>query len=184
MRDREQDYSVRGLSDLMKRFFRPDVPGPRFVVRVIESGLHDLQLRTAHNQYVEFGVSVIERSVRSGMASSELRHDIDPRIAARLLHSITIWWASELQAGAAKLEDAEQVMAMALELLKQTPAKLDGDLSRSRDTLDAVRALLRADPHLPAKDSDAVTRIVEQVYEFATGKSSRSGDEHSHLQHG
>jgi AcrR family transcriptional regulator len=172
LRARQQDYSLRGLADLMRRFLRPDVPGPRFVVKVIESGLHDLELRTAHNQYVEFGVSLIERSVRSGIQAGDLREDLDPRTAARMLHSLVIWWASEIQEGAVSLESAEQVTTMALELLK--PHEESVDVRRSSDagnTVSAIRGILRADHDVPAREVDSVMRIFEDVYLFAVGKS-------------
>jgi AcrR family transcriptional regulator len=121
------------LADLVRRFLDRNKGGADFVVRMIDAGLRDPELRPVHNEFIKYGCGIIEASIRAGMATGEYRSDIDPGKAARLIHSLLIWWGSELGSEATSEEQAVSVVMVALDLLRYPPGDLEagvnGDVS-------------------------------------------------------
>jgi hypothetical protein len=85
---------------------------------MIDAGLRDPELRAVHHEFIQFGCGIIEASLRAGVASGDYRSDMDPAKAARMIHSLLVWWASELGSEATSEEHALSVMMLALDLLK------------------------------------------------------------------
>jgi len=108
----------KALSDLVTRFLNRNKEGNSFVVKMIDAGLRDPELRAVHNEFIQYGCDIIEASIRAGVATGEYRIDIDPANAARLVHSLLVWWGLEVAGKATSEEQAVSVVMVALGLLK------------------------------------------------------------------
>jgi AcrR family transcriptional regulator len=112
----------KALAELMRRFLDRNREGSDFVVRMIDAGLRDPELRGVHHEFIQYGCAIIEASIGAGMATGEYRSDIDPVKAARMIHSLLVWWASELGSDATTEDQALSVLMLALDLLKHPPS--------------------------------------------------------------
>jgi AcrR family transcriptional regulator len=115
---RELQYGPQDLDDLVETFLDGTNPSARFVVQMIDAGLHDLKLRDTHAEFVQYGRERIEKSISVGIDRGTYRSDIDSRLAAALVHTILIWWESELAANATTRDLALEVGRLTLRLMK------------------------------------------------------------------
>lgn len=122
LRQRQLFYGPQDLNDLVESFLDRENASARFVVQMIDAGLRDMQLRATHDEFVAYGRDRIERSIRVGIEVGHYRPDIDPKLAAALIHTLLIWWESELAAGATSRELALDVGRLALRLLERPQA--------------------------------------------------------------
>src|SRR5688572_21694217 len=122
LRQRQLFYGTHDLIDLTQVFLDPDNPSSRFVVQMIDAGLHDPELRSLHDEFVSYGRERIEKSIRVGMQMGDLRDDLDPKLAAALVHTVLIWWQCELAAGATSRDMALAVGGLVLGLLQNRPS--------------------------------------------------------------
>ena len=88
------------LDRLVENFLATDNADAGFVLQMIEVGLHNSELRGPHQEMIEAGRTKIEESLRQGIAAGRIRPDIDPKLAAAMLHGVLIWWGSELMSNA------------------------------------------------------------------------------------
>jgi AcrR family transcriptional regulator len=139
IRQRQLLPGVKDLVELVETFLDPQRPNSRFIVQMVDAGLHDMDLRSTHDEFLNYGRDRIERSIRAGIEMGELRSDIDPAVAAALLHTVLIFWEAELVAGAASRERALEVAGLALRLLDSS----NQPLSESRTPPDAFRSVVR-----------------------------------------
>lgn len=121
-RPRGSPPEPQDLPELVYKFLDRNKGGTSFVVRMIDAGLRDPKLRAVHDEFIQYGCAIIEASIRAGMATGEYRRDIDPARTARLLHSVLVWWGSELGGQATSEEEAIGVVMVALDLLKPPPS--------------------------------------------------------------
>src|SRR6185436_14933995 len=148
------------LDRLVENFLAADNTDAGFVLQMIEVGLHNSELRGTHQEMIEAGRSKIEESLRHGIAHGHIRPDIDPKLAAAMLHGVLIWWGSELMSNATSQEMARQVGRLTVRLLEAPPPQ--GKRRRADDTLEGaptvqtMRALLLSDPKLPRRQADAL----------------------------
>ena len=126
------------LADLVRRFLDRNKGGADFVVKMIDAGLRDPELRPIHNEFIQYGCDVVEASIRAGMATGEYRSDIDPVKAARMIHSLLVWWGSELGGEATSEEQAVAIVMVALDLLKQPSRDATVQLARSSERKTAT----------------------------------------------
>ena len=181
-RTKEKSYGPQFLDDLVEGFLGSDDPDARFVLQMIEAGLHNRELRSAHDEMIEAGRDMIEKSVRIGMATGDYRQDIDPSLYAAMLHSMLIWWRSELSGDATSRELAVHVGRFALDLLKPpavrdaSPAVMDGEADATVSTVERVRSHLFADPQLSDATARTLEETFEKLYQLATASSGRSTD--------
>jgi AcrR family transcriptional regulator len=158
-RGEQRPSGPAALDQLVERFLSPDNTDAAFVLQMIEVGLHNSQLRGTHQEMVEAGRELIERSIEVGIEMGRYRPDIDTRLAAALLHGVLIWWGSELIWNATSEELAVETSRLVLKLLEsKPPAHVAAE--RPRSTVDSVRALLLADPRL---DYEAATTLADTV---------------------
>jgi len=115
---RQLQYGPQDLVDLVETFLDATNPSARFVVQMIDAGLHDLKLRDTHAEFVQYGRERIEKSISVGIEMGTYRSDIDSRLASALLHTILIWWESELAANATSRDLALEVGRLTLRLLE------------------------------------------------------------------
>jgi AcrR family transcriptional regulator len=187
LRQRQLIYGTQDLIDLVHTFLDPENPSARFVVQMIDSGLHDAYLRDTHDMFVSYGRERIEKSLRAGMDAGELRRDIDPVVAAGLLHTVLIFWQSELAAGATTREKALEVGELALTLLAKSNETRNGsngnrNLGRGLSTngarkswtpqaspLEVIEASLMDDPTISAETANALAQAFKQIYQLAVG---------------
>jgi AcrR family transcriptional regulator len=163
------------LDSLVEGFLAPDNDDAGFVLQMIEVGLHNSQLRGTHQWMVETGRDKIETSIRLGIESGRFRDDIDPKLAAAMLHGVLIWWGSELMSHATSEDLARQVGRLALSLLEKAPergepskrrpslARLEGGLGEP-DTVRVLRELLASDTSLSSKTADTLGDAFERLY--------------------
>jgi AcrR family transcriptional regulator len=191
LRQKELIHGPRDLEELVETFLDAGNPSARFVVQMIDAGLHDLQLRQTHNEFVEYGRDRIERSIRVGIEMGVYRTDIDARLAAALIHTILVWYESELAAGASSPELALAVGRLALKLLEPpageapssyagTPyahgqAKSNGRYSpvasAGSPAIEAIEAGMLADPRLSPRAATTLVEAFKQLYGLAAGLS-------------
>jgi len=161
------------LDRLVEIFLARENADAGFVLRMIEVGLHDTELRGIHDWMIETGRARIEESLRAGAEQGRFRADVDPKLAAALLHGVLIWWGSELASNATTQDLARQVGKLALGLLEnpQQPGSMEdrrrapmtGSLARAT-TVATIRELLRSDERLSAKAADALSDAFERLY--------------------
>lgn len=186
LRQRHLIYGTDDLIDLTKVFLDPDNPSSRFVVQMIDAGLHDPELRTLHDEFVGYGRERIEKSIRAGMEMGDLRDDLDPKLAAALVHTVLIWWQSELAANATSRDMALAVGGLVLDLLRhrfsdeQTAAPRATAL-RSRNghasvttlptTSEVIETSLLNDPRLSRKAAGTLAETFRKLYDLALDAS-------------
>ena len=159
------------LDRLVENFLAADNTDSGFVLQMIEVGLHNSELRGTHQEMIEAGRIKIEESLRQGIANGYIRPDVDPKLAAAMLHGVLIWWGSELMSNATSQEMARQVGRLTVRLLEAPPPQ--GTRRRADDSLEgtptvqAMRALLLSDPKLPRRQADALADAFEKLYDAA-----------------
>lgn len=185
LRQRQLAYGTRDLIDLTHTFLDSDNASARFVVQMIDAGLKDSELRPTHDEFVGYGRERIEKSIRVGMQMGELRDDVDPRIAAALLHTVLIWWQTEIAAEAAPRELALQVGGLVLDLLQRQPSTTRVSSAGGRSsgnghriavdtvpsTIQLIESSLYSDPKLSGKAAGTLAETFRKLYEFAAGAS-------------
>jgi AcrR family transcriptional regulator len=186
LRQRQLVYGPQDLADLVESFLDPARPSSRFVVQMIDAGLRDLQLRGTHDEFVAWGRDRIEKSIRVGIETGHYRADIDPKLAAALIHTVLIWWESELAAEATTREVALDVGRLAIRLLEQPqrgkPARRQanaggaGTRNGQNELLDAVgipsdlfEASLLNDPRLSPQAAMTLAETFKKLYWLAAG---------------
>jgi AcrR family transcriptional regulator len=168
-------YAQRGsgpwsLDHLVEHFLAKDNTDAGFVLQMIEVGLHNSELRGTHQEMIDAGRTKIEESLRGGIAAGRIRADIDPKLAAAMLHGVLIWWGSELMSNATSQDLARQVGRLALRLLEVPPPasnkrRRGDDVFEGATTVQAMRALLLSDPKLPRRTADALSEAFEKLYD-------------------
>jgi AcrR family transcriptional regulator len=108
----------KALAELVTRFLDRNREGTGFVVKMIDAGLRDPELRSVHHEFIQYGCDIIEASILAGIATGAYRKDVDPQKAARMIHSLLVWWASELGSEATTEDQALSVVMVALDLMK------------------------------------------------------------------
>ena len=182
LRQRQLFYGTKDLVDLIGTFLDPDNPSARFVVQMIDAGIHDTDLRATHDEFVTYGRERIEKSLRVGIEMGELRGDVNPENAAALLHTVLIFWQSELVAGAASKQQALEVCRLVLSLLSR-PATADETNGASGTSnhdsrkayvnslgspMDVVEASLLEDPNLAPEAARTLAQTFRQLYGLLT----------------
>ncbi|HEX5367846.1 MAG TPA: TetR/AcrR family transcriptional regulator [Dehalococcoidia bacterium] len=172
--------SPAALDQLIERFLSLDNANAAFALQMIEVGLHNSELRGAHLEMVEAGRRMILDCIRFGMESGEYRNDIDPELAAALLHGVLIWWGSELVWNATSRDLAVNVSRLLLRLLSTQPdnarSNLDGASRRDEfHVVEHVRSVLMADPHLPREKARALAGAFAQMYAVASPETTVKG---------
>jgi AcrR family transcriptional regulator len=170
---RRRVNGTRGLEELLRAFLDAGNPVARFVIQMIDAGLHDADLRRSHDEFVKYGRDSIRQSIQIGIEQGELRPDLDASVAASLFHGVLVWWEAEIIAGAESAEHAQEV-AMLLVSLLQRQGAVAGDLeapsqpvSETESTLEAIEEALATDPRLSFKASAALASAIRGLYEFA-----------------
>jgi TetR/AcrR family fatty acid metabolism transcriptional regulator len=176
-RTEQRPLGPAALEHLVERFLAPDNTDAAFVLQMIEVGLHNSQLRGTHQEMIEAGRERIRRSIEVGVDTGKYRSDIDPKLAAALLHGVLIWWGSELIWNATSEDLAVEASRLALHLLEVQPANPGAGNGRPRSTIDSVRALLLADPRLTPEAAMGLADAVEKLYAVLapTGGESQNG---------
>lgn len=174
IRQRQRLYGTKDLADLIDTFLDPQRFNSRFIVQMIDAGLHDADLRGTHDEFVNFGRDRIERSIRVGIEMGELRGDIEPSVAAALLHTVLIFWEAELVAGTASRERALEVAELALSLLDSsnqppTESRTTADTFRSiisslGSPAEVLEASLVGDPMVSPEAAQNLASIFRQLY--------------------
>ena len=159
------------LDRLVENFLSKDNADAGFVLQMIEVGLHNSKLRGPHQEMIEAGRAKIEESLRLGIDAGRIRSDIDPELAAALLHGVLIWWGSELMSNATSQDLARQVGRLAVHLLEvplrgfETAKGANGGSSPEQTTVDTVRAALLSDARLPRNAAHALADSVAKLYD-------------------
>jgi AcrR family transcriptional regulator len=182
LRQREPSNGTWDLIHLNETFLDPDNSSSRFVVLIIDAGLHDPELRGMHDEFVSYGRESIERSIRVGMERGELREDLDPVVAAALVHTVQIWWQSELAANATSREMALSVGNLVLSLLQQPhfdvvrkglaqTARSGNDHAAAAGTLgttvETIETSLMSDSRLSPRAAATLVETFTKLYELA-----------------
>jgi AcrR family transcriptional regulator len=159
------------LDSLIDRFLEPENADAGFVLQMIEVGLHNSELRGTHLEMIEAGRQMIAECIKLGGATGQYRDDVDPELAAALLHGVLIWWGSELVWNATSRDLAINVSRLLLRLLETPAAGEPREPSTSRGpefgTVDHVRSVLLADPRLSREKARALGEAFEQMYSIA-----------------
>jgi TetR/AcrR family transcriptional regulator, fatty acid metabolism regulator protein len=174
----ERTHGPLALDEFIDKFLGPNNASASFVLQMIQAGLTNRELRAAHTEMVDAGRQLIEQSLRVGMEVGQYRNDIDPKLAAAMIHSLMIWWGSELAGDATPRELATQVCKLALVLLdasggrpteptKQLKAigSRNGHPSPAVSTTDLIRAHLMADESLDSNAASALSEAFEKLYD-------------------
>jgi AcrR family transcriptional regulator len=174
LRQRQLFYGTKDVVDLIDTFLDADRESSRFVVQMIDAGLHDVNLRTTHDEFVVYGRDRIEKSLKAGIEMGELRSDVDPKIAAALLHTVLIFWESELVAGTGSREMALQVARLALNLLDSANQQLkEGQrlaptngfrMSLLGSPVEVLEASLMEDQSLSPQAAQTLAQIFRQLH--------------------
>jgi AcrR family transcriptional regulator len=167
-------HSLWGMAEA---FLSRDNTDAGFVLQMIEVGLHNTELRGTHQEMIDAGRAMIERSISSGMAAGLYREDLEPKLAAALLHGVLIWWGSELIWNATSEELAREVSRLALRLLEKVDSSLPDayEATGILPTPAAVRSILTRDPQLDADDAESLAGAFEQLYQVAVRSRPESG---------
>ncbi len=191
LRRRQLFYGIRDLVDLTHTFLDADNPSSRFVVQMIDAGLHDPELRATHDEFVSYGRERIEKSIRVGIQMGELRDDLDPNLAAALVHTVLIWWQSELAAKATSRDTALEVGRLVLDLLRPRPTEeqphvsprppgqsRNGDDAATRfmAPVDVIEASLMNDPRLSGKAATTLAEAFRKLYDLALDVTDPAGE--------
>jgi AcrR family transcriptional regulator len=159
------------LDRLVENFLATDNADAGFVLQMIEVGLHNSELRGPHQEMIDAGRAKIEESLRQGMDAGRIRPDINPKLAAALLHGVLIWWGSELMSNATSQDLARQVGRLAVHLLEVPPKAFEqvkganGGAVAGQTSVETIRALLLSDPKLPRKAAEAMAASMAALYE-------------------
>ncbi len=150
---------------------------------MIDAGLHDADLRATHDEFVGYGRDRIEKSLRVGIDMGELRSDVDPIVAAALLHSVLIFWQAELVAGTTTRERAIEVGRLALRLLDKSnqPDHLTDDDQNAATNgshgsligflgspVDVLEACLMEDAGITPEAARVLSQTFRQLYGLVT----------------
>jgi TetR/AcrR family transcriptional regulator, fatty acid metabolism regulator protein len=171
-----EDHGPASLNRLVERFLSRDNDDAGFVLQMIEVGLHNAELRGTHQEMIEAGRAMIEKSIRTGKDAGKYREDIDPRLAAALLHGVLIWWGSELIWNATSEELARDASMLAVRLLERVQLPLDRESGMEVSTPEAIRALLACDANLEPDAADTLADAVELLYRLAAGARGRAAE--------
>jgi AcrR family transcriptional regulator len=170
--DRE-DREPSTLKKLVERFWNHDNTDAAFVVQIIEVGLHNAALRGTHQEMVAAGRALIEDSIKAGIEIGHYRDDIDPKLAAALLHSVLIWWGSELVWNATSEDMAREVSLFAARLLEKNDSFNRDNLgSADASTKETIRALLIRDPSLDRRTAMSLADSIDSMYGIAVDAST------------
>jgi len=196
LRQRQLFYGPQDLTDLVETFLDGDNANARFVAQMIDAGLRDMQLRQTHDEFVAYGRDRIEKSIRVGIEAGHYRSDIDPALAAALIHTLLIWWESELVAGATSRELALDVGRLALKLLERPKAEEPTERAALRDVTanengarslrmapppEVIEASLLNDTRLPREAAATLAETFRKLYWLAAGQVVASqGDASDH----
>lgn len=168
------------LEHLVERFLARDNADAGFVLQMIEVGLHNTELRGPHQEMIEAGRAMIERSIRAGRENGVYREDIDPKLAAALLHGVLIWWGSELIWNATSEELAREASMLTVRLLEKdrsAPSLVeDGAAALEVSTPEAIRTLLARDRDLDSEAAASIAEALESMYRLATRSHAPAGD--------
>jgi len=174
------------LNRLLEAFLDRNNRGASFVVQMIDAGLHDLELRTVHHELVQYGEDLIERFIRAGIEAGEYRPDLKSGLAAKLIHSVLVWWGSELGGAATSRELASSAGRLALDLLRpyDGAAPQSGSEGAKRlpskpaSALEMVRSAILSDPSIERGPAEILISAFERMYMLAARKvRSGSGDQ-------
>jgi len=166
------------LHRLVERFLSRGNDDAGFVLQMIEVGLHNTELRGTHQEMVDAGRSMIERSIQAGKDAGVYRDDIDSKLAAALLHGVLIWWGSELIWNATSEELAQDVSMLAVRLLEREPPSLLLSTSGMElSTPEAIRALLARDGRLDSEAAGVLADAVESLYRHLAAGTGESSDQ-------
>jgi TetR/AcrR family fatty acid metabolism transcriptional regulator len=177
------ERSSRGpatMTRIVEQFLARDNTEAGFVLQMIEVGLHNTELRGTHQEMIEAGRAMIEKSICAGKESGLYRDDIDPKLAAALLHGVLIWWGSELIWNATSEELAHEATMLAVRLLEnRRPSALAGNGADAvgETTPQAIRALLANDPSLEPEAAAALSEALDSLYRLAV--RAQPAEEHS-----
>jgi AcrR family transcriptional regulator len=187
LRQRQLVYGPQDLAELVESFLDPGRPSSRFVVQMIDAGLRDLQLRGTHDEFLAWGRDRIEKSIRVGIETGHYRADVEPKLAAALIHTVLIWWEAELAADATTREMALEVGRLAIRLLEQKQAgKPSGrrqansgkagsrngqhdQLQGLKSPTDLFEASLLNDPRLSPQAATTLADTFKKLYWLAIG---------------
>ncbi len=165
------DHGPASLDHLVQRFLSRDNADAGFVLQMIEVGLHDAELRGTHQEMIDAGRAMIEKSIEAGITSGAYRDDIEPRLAAALLHGVLIWWGSELIWNATSEELARDASRLAVHLLEKEHGSLrigsSGASGLEVTTIEAIRTLLQNDPALDAEAAASLADAIDSLYVYA-----------------
>jgi AcrR family transcriptional regulator len=186
LRQRQFQYGTKDLADLIDNFLDAENQGARFVVQMIDAGIHDSDLRETHDEFISYGRDRIEKSLIAGMEMGELRSDVDPKLAAALLHTVLIFWQAELVAGATSRDRALQVGRLVLSLLDvssqvaNTGTKRGLSNGRRHESFDVpaspadvLEAALGSDPRISSDAAQVLTTTFRQLYELVITNGQR-----------
>ncbi len=189
LRQRQLRYGMGDLVDLLNTFFDSENASARFVVQMIDAGQHDVDLRSTHDEFIRYGRDRIERSIRVAIDMGDLRTDVDPVLAAALVHTILIWWQSEIAAGATSREQALDVGKALLHLLEDpaspaqaigSPAEGEGGpvirnghgpLKSASSSTEIIEASLMCDPNLAPQARVTLVETFKSLYHLAADLS-------------
>lgn len=187
LRQRHLLYGKSDLVELVDTFLNPDNASARFVVQMIDAGQHDAELRPTHDEFIGYGRERIERSIRVAMEMGDLRDDVDPVIAAALLHTVLIWWQSELAAGTTSRDLAVDVGRLLLYLLESpkpalaprprkqeaSPAPENGAAMYTNgfSSPSVIEASLMSDPDLAPQARVTLAETFRSLYQLAADLS-------------
>jgi AcrR family transcriptional regulator len=192
LRQRQLFYGTKDLVDHIDTFLDAERDSSRFVVQMIDAGLHDVNLRATHDEFVGYGRDRIEKSLKVGMEMGELRSDVDPEIAAALLHTVLIFWESELVAGTDTREKALKVARLALNLFDSSSQgdRTEGHVRQiatngngvrnvykgaQESPVEVLEAALMDDPNLSPEAAQTLAQTFRQLYRLvAQGAPARS----------
>ncbi len=156
------------LSRLVDTFLSTDNTDAGFVLQMIEVGLHNSELRGTHLEMIEAGRAMIEETLLEGIQAGLYREDVDPKLAAALLHGVLIWWGSELLWNATSEELAREASRLVLWLLGAPEhSRSPDDDGAGVATPSAIRTLLVRDPNLNLDDAESLAKAFESLYQVA-----------------
>jgi TetR/AcrR family transcriptional regulator, fatty acid metabolism regulator protein len=170
-RGRRSERAPATMTRIVEQFLARDNTEAGFVLQMIEVGLHNTELRETHQEMIEGGRAMIEKSIRAGKESGLYREDVDPKLAAALLHGVLIWWGSELIWNATSEDLAHEATMLAVRLLEKDrrASILDGNggVPLAESTPQAIRALLASDPNLDPEAAASLSEALDSLYRLA-----------------
>jgi AcrR family transcriptional regulator len=180
LRERQLFYGTKDLVDLIDTFLNAENSSARFVVQMIDAGLHDTELRGTHDEFIGYGRDRIEKSLRVGIEMGELRSDVNPKVAAALLHTVLIFWQAELAAGTGSREVALQVGRLVLTLLDSsnqpttetrqamTTAARKAFWKAMGSPIEVLEGSLMEDPNISPEAAQTLAQTFRQLYGLVT----------------